>query len=82
MEYLTNLGASRKKLLVGVPMYGQSYRLSLTSHFNLGDPAAGPGTPGEYTRQPGMLAYYEICERIKKRHWKTGSGKIGSYFGQ
>ena len=65
---------------MGVPMYGQSYRLSLASNFNLGDRAAGPGTPGEYTRQPGMLAYYEICERVKKRNWKVGLSKIHSSF--
>lgn len=56
-------------------MYGQSYRLSSASHYKLDDPAAGPGTPGEYTRQPGMLAYHEICNRIKNKNWKTGQGK-------
>ncbi|XP_051164101.1 probable chitinase 10 [Leptopilina boulardi] len=72
MKYLFALGASKEKLLMGVPMYGQSYRLSSTSHYELDNPAAGPGTPGEYTRQPGMLAYHEICNRIKKKNWKTG----------
>lgn len=28
--------------------------------------------PGEYTKQPGMLAYYEICKRIKENGWRKG----------
>ncbi|XP_026668803.1 probable chitinase 10 isoform X2 [Ceratina calcarata] len=74
MEYLVNLGAEKSKLLVGIPMYGQAYRLSTEDLSNIGDPATGPGTPGEFTRQPGMLAYYEICDRIQNKGWKIGSG--------
>ncbi|XP_070530895.1 probable chitinase 10 isoform X1 [Cardiocondyla obscurior] len=74
MNYLTGLGADKSKLLVGIPLYGQSYRLSTASQADLGDPTTGPGKPGEFTKQPGMLAYYEICERIKKRNWKEGIG--------
>lgn len=37
-----------------------------------GSAASGPGKPGEYTKQPGMLAYYEICKRIKDNGWRKG----------
>lgn len=74
MEYLVNLGAEKSKLLVGIPLYGQAYRLSSENLANLGDPTTGPGTAGEFTKQPGMLAYYEICDRIKYKGWKTGLG--------
>ncbi|KAL6266443.1 hypothetical protein P5V15_003293 [Pogonomyrmex californicus] len=74
MNYLVDLGAEKSKLLVGIPLYGQSYRLSTASQASLGDPTTGPGKPGEFTKQPGMLAYYEICERIKRRDWKVGVG--------
>ncbi|KAF7994541.1 hypothetical protein HCN44_004013 [Aphidius gifuensis] len=74
MNYLTSLGAEKNKLLIGIPFYGQSYRLSKTGHSSMGDSASGPGMPGEFTNQPGMLAYYEICDRIKRQSWKTGAG--------
>lgn len=79
MNYLTSLGAEKKKLVAGIPFYGQAYRLTQPDHSRLGDSAAGPGNPGEFTGQPGMLAYYEICERIKQREWKTGDGP-SAYF--
>lgn len=55
------------------------------SHTNLvgeGTPSRGPGNAGEITRQPGMLAYYEICQLIRKQKWLSGrdaSGKSGPY---
>nr|CAD7402605.1 unnamed protein product [Timema poppensis] len=63
MEYLVSKGAPRKKLLVGIPFYGQSFTLESPQSYNQGAEARGPGAPGELTRQPGMLAYYEICDR-------------------
>ncbi|KAL2745938.1 putative chitinase 10 isoform X1 [Vespula maculifrons] len=74
MEYLVRLGADKSKLLIGIPLYGQAYHLSDTRRTGLGDPATGPGLPGEFTKQPGMLAYYEICDRIKRHDWTVGSG--------
>ncbi|XP_076756261.1 putative chitinase 10 [Xylocopa sonorina] len=74
LDYLVSLGAEKSKLLVGIPLYGQAYRLSSEDLTNLGDPATGPGTAGEFTKQPGMLAYYEICDRIKNKGWKNGLG--------
>ncbi|CAK9798859.1 Probable chitinase 10 [Anthophora quadrimaculata] len=79
MEYLLNLGAVKSKLLVGIPLYGQAYRLSREDLTGIGDPATGPGIPGEFTKQPGMLAYYEICDRLKNKRWKTGQGPSAYY---
>lgn len=61
MEYLVQRGADRSKLLVGIPFYGQSFTLKNENNNGYGAPAMGPGVPGEITKQPGMLAYYEIC---------------------
>ncbi|XP_068629927.1 probable chitinase 10 [Battus philenor] len=74
-------GADPKKLLLGLAFYGQSYRLAdVEGSTSPGAPAAGPGEPGEFTKQPGMLSYYEICYRVKNLRWKTGKqDRAGPY---
>lgn len=52
---------------MGIPFYGQSYTLNDAMDNSYGALAEGPGVPGEYTKQPGMLAYYEICDYSKKK---------------
>lgn len=84
MQLLVKNGAARDKLIMGVPFYGQSFQLQrvYTSLVGEGTPASGPGTPGEFTRQPGMLSYYEICGLVRKQKWRIGrdgSGKSGPY---
>lgn len=64
MEYLVAHGAPRDKLLLGVPFYGQSFTLpTREGSRDQGSPSSGPGDAGEFSKQPGMLAYYEICNR-------------------
>ncbi|KAF2898205.1 hypothetical protein ILUMI_07967 [Ignelater luminosus] len=83
MEYLVAHGAPREKLLVGVPFYGQTFSLARQDgKYDQGVPAAGPGEAGEYTKQPGMLAYYEICSRIRNNRWivsRDNQGATGPY---
>nr|AMT75074.1 chitinase Cht10 [Locusta migratoria] len=78
MEYLVSKGAPRDKLLVGIPFYGQSYTLENPSNHDIGSPATGPGLAGEFTMQPGMLAYYEICDRVRNNFWKIGRDRFGA----
>ncbi|XP_070854530.1 probable chitinase 10 [Drosophila suzukii] len=71
MQLLLKMGAKRDKLVLSIPFYGQSFTLE-RNHLQLvatGISAIGPGKPGEFTNQPGMLAYYEICKRITKSKW-------------
>uniref|UniRef100_A0AAG5DHK2 chitinase n=1 Tax=Anopheles atroparvus TaxID=41427 RepID=A0AAG5DHK2_ANOAO len=84
MELLVKMGANKKKLIVGVPFYGQTFTLAQSSRATPGEgsPSVGPGTAGDDTRQPGMLAYYEICQRVRKQKWQVGrdsSMKSGPY---
>ncbi|XP_055372239.1 probable chitinase 10 [Condylostylus longicornis] len=84
MQLLVKSGAAPEKLIMGIPFYGQSYTLRSERSTLVGEGAAaeGPGEPGEFTKQPGMLAYYEICQRIRKNKWLTGrdpSHKSGPY---
>lgn len=74
IQLLKSHGADPRKIIVGVPFYGQSFTLAakVTKLVGEGVSARGPGKPGEFTKQPGMLAYYEVCERIKNHGWRKG----------
>lgn len=63
IQMILELGAPASKLVLGVPFHGQSFTLKSPSKNALGSPSLGPGLPGEGTVQPGVLSYYEICER-------------------
>ncbi len=61
-------GADKAKLIVGIPFYGQSF----TTRGNpggVGHPTSGPGEAGQWTKQPGMLGYNEICLKIRNAGW-------------
>jgi chitinase len=66
IKHVLSKGVPPEKLLLGLAFYGQSYQLGDNNTPGMNGPgttAVGPGTPGDSTRQPGMLAYYEICNR-------------------
>ena len=67
LQYYLSLGAPRSKLIVGIPFYGQSFSTSSTPR-NYREDTAGPGKPGIWTKQRGMLAYYEICSKGQSYH--------------
>lgn len=46
---------------IGLSMYGRTFKLpSGHSDEKIGCPASGAGTAGQYTREGGFLAYYEV----------------------
>ena len=61
-----DLGVPKEKIIIGIPLYGQSFKLS-TGAQGYGAPASGRGKAGKFTLQDGMLAYYEICHQGEKR---------------
>uniref|UniRef100_A0A8B9D5G7 chitinase n=1 Tax=Anser cygnoides TaxID=8845 RepID=A0A8B9D5G7_ANSCY len=61
MNYWKSNGAPAEKLLVGFPTYGHNFILQNPSDTAVGALTSGPGPAGPYTRQAGLLAYYEIC---------------------
>ncbi|XP_037088510.1 probable chitinase 2 isoform X2 [Pollicipes pollicipes] len=62
---LTNyleLGADPAKLVLGVPLYGRTFKLVSVDEHDVGDPAAEKAFKGPYTREDGFLGYNEMCE--------------------
>uniref|UniRef100_A0A8C5ZD59 Oviduct-specific glycoprotein n=1 Tax=Marmota marmota marmota TaxID=9994 RepID=A0A8C5ZD59_MARMA len=66
MNYWRNLGAPSEKLMMGFPTYGRTFCLLKPSDNGLQAIATGPASPGKYTKQAGILAYYEICSFLEK----------------
>lgn len=58
------MGTPRDKLVIGMATYGRSFTLGSTSKHGPNAPATGGGKQGEYTKESGFLAYYEICEML------------------
>lgn len=60
----TRLGAPKEKLIIGMPTYGRTFTISGPKN-TVNSPASGGGKAGEYTKEAGFLAYYEICEMLR-----------------
>ena len=64
------LGASREKIIVGIPTYGRSYTIdSRNSKTPPGVIFTGAGRRGALTKEAGMLGYQEICLHVKHDGW-------------
>lgn len=55
---------SPEKIIVGMPTYGHSFQLSNEMENWIGAKTVGAGDAGPATGAKGMLAYYEICQKI------------------
>ena len=61
MEEYHKRGAPRSKMVIAMPLFARTWKLSSIQHQDIGDPAAGPGTKGPYTDVEGILSYNEVC---------------------
>ena len=59
-KYWVQNGASPSKLNIGVGTFGRSFTLVNPSQTGLGAAARQAGNAGQYTRENGFLAYYEV----------------------
>uniref|UniRef100_A0A8C9B5T0 Chitinase-3-like protein 1 n=1 Tax=Phocoena sinus TaxID=42100 RepID=A0A8C9B5T0_PHOSS len=64
VSYVLRLGAQANKLVMGIPTFGRSFTLA-SSKTDVGAPTSGPGIPGQFTKEKGTLAYYEICDFLR-----------------
>ena len=59
MKHWISKGAEPSKLVLGVSTYGRTYTLRNIQNNGYGATSKSPGDAGDYTKQPGMLAFYE-----------------------
>jgi len=82
INYWISKGAPPRSIVMGMPLYGQSFTINdPSSGTDLNSPASA-GNAGEFTRAAGFLSYYEICDRILNRGWtvvQDPEGRMGPY---
>lgn len=64
VSYWLQRGLSASKLNMGIPFFGNSWTLSSSAVRPL-SMTSGPGAAGPFTKKPGELAFYEICENVR-----------------
>ena len=77
VDYISK-GADKAKLIMGIPLYGQSFT-TRDGGSSIGSTSSEAGSPGRWTKQPGMLGYYEICQKIKSGWMTGGDARSGSF---
>ncbi|XP_063813321.1 acidic mammalian chitinase-like [Pseudophryne corroboree] len=65
MNYWKDNGTPAEKLLIGFPTYGRTFRNPNPNKCDVGIPVAGAGSAGQYTREAGFWAYYEVCTWLR-----------------
>ena len=60
INYWIKQGADPKKIIMGMPMYGQSFSLADNNKHGLNAATYGGGEAGDSTRARGFLSYYEV----------------------
>lgn len=66
LKRLVELGAPKKKLVLGIPFFGRSYVLADKDNHSVGAPIKDvPAAPGPFIGSNEIMAYYEICTNIE-----------------
>lgn len=73
-----NSGVNSNKLILDIPLFGNSYTLKLRNESKSGSPVNGPGISGLYTKIQGTLAYYEICDKMEDI-WEYNRDRDSAY---
>ncbi|XP_014674090.1 PREDICTED: chitinase-3-like protein 2 [Priapulus caudatus] len=63
-EYIRQ-GTPPGKLVVGIAAYGSCFRLIPGSGHGIAAPARGPCAAAPYTVTEGIMAYYEVCDKLR-----------------
>lgn len=75
--WLSN-GCPASKIVLGIPTYGRTWNLDEDAKVDAVPPLGldGPGEPGTWTKDAGLLSYGEICTKIKPLNVPTGPGDL------
>ncbi|RXG70765.1 Oviduct-specific glycoprotein [Armadillidium vulgare] len=68
VNYWISLGADPQKIVMGIPLYGNSYTLANPSNNGLNALFRG-GAPGDITGSSGSLAFSEVCYYVIYEGW-------------
>ncbi|KAI3383007.1 hypothetical protein SNEBB_004087 [Seison nebaliae] len=66
VRYWIRHGASPSQLVMGIPTYGRGFTLENANNTKLGAAAKGPSKQDKYIPEPGIRAYYEMCQMEKE----------------
>ena len=82
INYWLDKGMDKSKLIMGLPLYGQSFTLASKANNGLNSKTYGGASAGKYTRSRGFYSYYEICDKVQNKGWEVvrdPTGKMGPY---
>ncbi|XP_037944920.1 chitinase-3-like protein 1 [Teleopsis dalmanni] len=69
IKYWLSKGAPSDKLVLGIPFYGRSFTLENAEKHTPGSPHLGRGIAGQYSVEPGVIGYNELCEKMQSERW-------------
>ncbi|XP_050100084.1 acidic mammalian chitinase-like [Anopheles aquasalis] len=65
VKYWLRQGAPAHKLILGVPAYGRTFRLSNAHSHGLRAASCQPGYAAPCSKEPGIITYYEACKNLQ-----------------
>lgn len=65
LEYWVQKGAPKDKLLMSVPLFGRSWKLTHAEDNEIESRGSGAGEGGPYSQTPGLIGYNELCHMMK-----------------
>ncbi|CAF0941007.1 unnamed protein product [Didymodactylos carnosus] len=69
--YWLERGCPAEKMNLGLAIYGRTFTLADEVNNTLGSPVSEGGEAGPYTKEEGILAYFEICQKLRANNWTT-----------
>ncbi|KAG8236246.1 hypothetical protein J437_LFUL010999 [Ladona fulva] len=85
VNYLLELGAPPRKIVMGVPMYGRTLLIERENSLEEdklippGFPAKDKGFPGPFTKEDGFMGYNEICLELMNSESYMGNDSSGKW---